>query len=237
MLCRMLSATKVAGAPDSHFHQPSLTDWLGAYDLTGSGFASRRDTLEAVFSAAMARGKGKTDIFGLRMQRGSFAFFIEQLTTLFPGGFSDVERIGAAFGRTLFIHLHRADVLGQAISRLRAEQTGLWHVRADGSDLERLPPTRVTGYDPDAIVAHMCEIAALNDAWKQWFDLNAIAPLVINYDALSHHPQTSLAEILEALGLDATIAQSVAPQTAKLADETSQDWRARFLKDRPGSFD
>lgn len=228
MLCQLLAATKMAGRPASLFHNPTLDAWLGYYGLEDAAFASRQDALEAIFSAAIACGKGETDIFGLRLQRGSFDFFMEQLGLRHPEVMGDQGRIEAEFGPTLFIHLSREDRLDQAISLLRAEQTGLWHLKADGTDLERQAPRRADGYDAEAIRAHIDELLKLDRAWEQWFEQQSIEPLNVSYETLSRKPQAILAEVLMALGLDASIAGNIAPQTKKLADKTSQAWRARF---------
>ncbi|MEM1273313.1 MAG: Stf0 family sulfotransferase [Pseudomonadota bacterium] len=228
MLCKLLEATGIAGRPNSHFHVPSLDRWLEDYGLVGADFSSQREALYAVFEAAIARGKNGSDVFGLRMQRASFSYFMDQLAILHPGDLTDAERIEAALGPTLFVHLSREDRLGQAISRLRAEQTGLWHLHADGTELERQRPQRADGYDRAAILAHMRMHMQLDAAWKAWFERERIAHLTVSYKALTANPHAVLADILSALGLDASVAQNVAPQTTKLADETSRRWRARF---------
>ncbi len=78
MLCRLLAATNIAGNPDSHFHSSSLDDWLDDYGLKQTDYASKEEGLRAIFKAALARGKGDTPIFALRMQRSSFDYFIQQ---------------------------------------------------------------------------------------------------------------------------------------------------------------
>ena len=125
MLCKLLAATKIAGNPGSHFHEPSIDAWLEHYDLDATEFTSRREVLDGILGAAKAHGKGETDVFGLRLQRGSFAFFMDQLQFMYPDSPSDEERIQKAFGPTLLIYLVRNDKLGQAISYIRAQQTGL----------------------------------------------------------------------------------------------------------------
>ncbi len=228
LLCKLLAAADVAGRPESHFHVPSLDRWLATYDLDEAEFASRKDAIQAVFKAARARGRGNTDIFGLRMQRGSFDYFLQQLELLLPGRMGDVERIEAAFGPTLFIHLSRSDRLDQAISLLRAEQTGLWHRRSDGTELERTGPPRDAHYDAEAIARHMRELSVLDEAWERWFEREALQPLRVRYDVLSDDPQKVLAKILSSLRLDPSIARFVETPTAKLADAENQQWRRRF---------
>ena len=228
LLCELLAATGVAGRPGSHFHAPSLDEWLKNYGLDEGRFASPREALRAVLDAAHARGTAGTGVFGLRMQRGSLDHFVQQLGALHPDRMSDVERIEAAFGPTAFIHLSRPDRLGQAISRVRAEQTGLWHRRADGTEMERLASPQEVRYDAGAIARHMAELAALDRAWEDWFAQQALKPLRIGYEALSRDPRSVLAGLLGALGLDRAHAQGIEPPTAKLADATSQEWRAWF---------
>ncbi|MFX0547146.1 Stf0 family sulfotransferase [Roseovarius sp. S1116L3] len=228
LLCRLLSGTGIAGNPDSHFHSPSLDDWLDDYGLKLANYATKNDCLRAVFESALHRGKGDTDIFGLRMQIGSFGKFTQQLRLLLPGRMSDADRIEDAFGPTLCIHLSRSDGLGQAISRVRAEQKGQWHRNADGSDLERLAPPQEARYDANAIERHMTALAAMDAAWEGWSKREAINPLRITYDALSKDPQKVLAQVLSALKLDPSNAQSVETPTAKLADALNHAWRERF---------
>ncbi|MHA3913468.1 Stf0 family sulfotransferase [Halovulum sp. GXIMD14793] len=228
MLCKLLAATKVAGNPGSLFHKPSVDAWLRYYDLETATFTSRRETLDAIVRAAIARGKGETDVFGLRLQRGSFAFFMEQLSYMHSDCRTDLERIEATFGPTLFIYLNRDDKIDQAISCIRAEQTGLWHRNADGSDLEVQDVKREDGYDPDAIRAQVSEFVEFDKAWRSWFEEQSIEPLEVSYDALAREPQKVLASILDALGADASVADNIPVQTAKIADETNRKWRARF---------
>lgn len=228
LLCGLLAATNTAGNPDSHFHSMSLDKWLDDYGLNESDFTSNEEALRAVFKAALARGKGNTDLFGLRMQHGSFDHFIQQLELLLPGAMSDAERIKKAIGSTLYIHLSRPDRLDQAISYVRAEQSGLWHRSSDGTELERLAPPQDARYDAGAIKLHMAALAALDAAWEQWFEREAIEPLRISYNALSKNPKWVLAQVLSALHLDPIQAKSVETPTAKLADALSREWRDRF---------
>ncbi|MEO0697815.1 MAG: Stf0 family sulfotransferase [Pseudomonadota bacterium] len=228
MLCKLLAQTKVAGNPGSLFHKPSIDAWLDYYDLDTAEFTTRRELLNGIFEAAKSRGKGETEVFGCRLQRGSFAFFIDQLRFMYPGHTSDVGRIQAAFGPTQFIFLSRGDKLDQAISYIRAEQTGLWHRRADGSDLERQETRREEGYDPDAIRSQMAEFIEFDVAWRSWFEEQSVVPLEVSYERLSREPQKQLKRILDALGAEGAIASTISTPTAKLADQINRQWRERF---------
>lgn len=233
MLCKLLAATRIAGNPGSHFHEPSINAWLGYYDLEGQSFSSNQDTLAAVFTAAFEVGKGEADIFGLRLQRDSFPYFMDQLKLLHPASSSDRQRIEAAFGKTQFIYLKREDHLDQAISRLRAQQTGLWHLKADGSDLERKEPELAIGYERHKIDVYVQQAIAQNEEWTRWFAEQSIAPHVVTYAELSRNPQAALSRFLAHIGLDTSAADTVPAQTRKLADETNLAWRSRFIAEAP----
>jgi len=235
LLCRLLSATGRAGKPDSHFHEPSLASWLEDYELARENFATDLDTLRAVFDAARRRGTGGTGIFGLRLQRKSFDFFMQQAAILHPGPMTDRERFEAAFGPTLFIHLTRASKLDQAVSCVKAMQTGLWHRAPDGTEIERLSAPREPFYDAEAIASHVAEFTAFDAAWNAWFEREGLQPLRLTYDELSRDPTAVLASVLHALGLDPALARDVALPVARLADATNRDWKERFLAEQNGS--
>ncbi len=147
LLCGLLKATQRCGLPDSHFHEPSLQAWLGYYDLEDVAFATRADAVGAVVKAARAYGQDGTDMFGLRLQRQSAAFFFDQLAHLHPQLTGDAARIDAAFGRTAYLYLTRDNKLDQAISYVKATQSGLWHRAPDGTEVERLSAHRDPVYD------------------------------------------------------------------------------------------
>lgn len=232
LLCKLLGATKKAGAPDSHFHTPSLATWLKTYKLDNKAFASELDTLQAIFAAALQRGTADTGMFGLRMQRGSFKFFMQQLANLYPDETNDVARIEAAFGKTLFIHLTRPDKLDQAISLVKATQTGLWHQAADGSELQRLSAPQEPFYDSAEIARQIAELSALELEWLNWFEQEDLHPLQISYDELSSNPAGKLEAVLDALGLDRDFSRGIKPPVKKLADSTNLDWADRYRGER-----
>ncbi|OLP45641.1 Stf0 family sulfotransferase [Rhizobium oryziradicis] len=228
LLCKLLAATGVSGNPGSYFHRPDLSDWMADCNLMPDPSLSEAEMLEAIFRAVQAKGSLDTGMFGLRLQRHSFEFFMEKLRVLHPGHDSDLQRLEAAFGRTLFIHLSRLDKVEQAVSCVKAEQTGLWHVAPDGTELERVAPVKEPVYDAAEIRATYDRFTDFDLGWKDWFEAQGIEPLRITYTTLSEDPVGCLRMILEALGVDADAANGVVPGVAKLADATNRDWVMRF---------
>ena len=228
LLCKLLAATGVAGHPESWFYSPSVTDWLEELGVWPQPDASELEVLDAVFRAAMEKGSAGKGPFGLRQQGESFPYLLEKLAVLFPDGTSGGGRFHRMFGRTLFIHLTRSDKVEQAVSYLKAEQSGLWHVAPDGSELERVAPHRDPTYDQERLRAIVAMLEDYDRVWNDWFTSEQIAPFRIPYDDLAADPVGTLRHTLEALGLDPAAATGVRPGVRKLADSSSTDWVRRF---------
>jgi LPS sulfotransferase NodH len=229
----MLSNTGMAGIPDSHFHDPSLAKWLGYYRLSPDEYTTQRDALNAVFTAAYEHGKGDTDVFGLRLQRHSFDYFMHQLGILHPEMPLEKSRLQSVFGKTLIIHLTRENKLEQAISYVKATQTGLWHAAPDGTELERLSAPKKPAYDAQAIAKQLSEFRTMDNEWRSWFATEQIKPLSVTYEELSSAPQATLARILKRLCLDYVPSSKNGLPVAKLADATNQEWFDRFTSEIP----
>ena len=198
LLCKLLAATGKSGMPDSHFHAPSVSKWLGYWDLSREQFSSQRKALKAAFDAARAIGTGNTGIFGLRLQRHSCDYFFQQLAILHQNYANDKQRIEAAFSNTLFIHLTRENKLDQAISYIKATQSGLWHRAPDGTELERLSAPQIPFYDANAIAQQLARLTKFDEEWKAWFKKEKIEPVEITYEELSSRSAKTLAHILQA---------------------------------------
>jgi len=228
LLCKLLAATGVAGNPASYFHEPSVASWASELGIVPEPWWGERETLAGVFRAAIAEGNGGTDVSGIRLQRHSFNFFHEKLALLYPGEHADLARLRRAFGSTLFIHLRRRDKVEQAVSYLKAHQTGLWHVALDGSELERLAPPGEPVYDADELRKHVETMTGYDRDWNAWFQREGIEPMCVDYDALAAAPVRTVKEILGRLGRDRAAADGIVPGVRKLADSESRDWVARY---------
>ncbi len=206
---------------------------MAYYDLDRSAFPDTKSTLRAIFAEAIHQRKAATDIFGLRLQGKSRAFFLQQLRSLYPTAGDDLARLKATFGEVCFVYLNRRNKLEQAISIVKAEQTGLWHRNADGTELERLTPPADPVYDPIAIARYMAELEEGDAAWRDWFAAQQITPHIIHYEQLENDPIGALTDVLYLLGIDPARGAEFTPATDKLADSTNREWARRFLADHP----
>ena len=189
---------------------------------------------QSYLDAVVTYGTGGTGLFGMRLMWESLRDLSIRLEALFPGTTSDSARFQSAFGLPVYLHLSRDDKVAQAVSRWKAEQTGLWHVDADGNERERLKPGQTPSYDSNELSRLVTELEDHDAAWANWFARQGVVPVSISYEMLSSHPQATLALILSALGQDKKIAETVEPRTIKLADNESREWADRFRAERLG---
>jgi len=234
LLCNLLAQTTIAGYPESFFHRTSISSWLDAFELTASVNSIEADTLRIIVQAAIAKGRRDTGMFGLRLQRSSAEFLFQKLGILNPECLNDADRCHSAFGQTAFVYLTRLNKIEQAVSLVKAQQTGLWHIASNGSELERQSPPCAPVYNSDSIMARVKELTDYDRQWENWFVSERLNPVRITYEDLSEWPRKSLARVLESIGLDAGVASGIVPGVGKLANDVNHEWAARFQSEYPG---
>lgn len=231
LLCDLLASTKRTGAPHSFYRRQDIAAWAEEWGLPDRGTMSELDFNVAYLNAATAAGKGGTGIFGLRLMRENLDELSAILDRIHPGLPSDKARFERAFGRVLYMHLSREDKLAQAVSLIKAEQTGLWHVAPDGTEIERVGPPGEPHYDFQRIKDEVGELEAYDTAWNMWFARQEITPLRIGYERLASNPAAILISICEALGVQPPSVDDIRPGVAKLSDATSFEWMRRYRLD------
>jgi trehalose 2-sulfotransferase len=228
LLCNLLSSTPSAGNPDSYFGRAFMADWAREWNLPDPASTGEDDFSRIYLAAAIRAGKGGTAKFGLRLMRENLEELIAILSRIFPGPASDKARLENAFGRLLYVHLSRDDKLAQAISYIKAQQTGLWHIAPDGTEIERLAPPQEPRYDFTRIRDEVARLEGHDAAWNSWFAAQGITPLRVVYEELEADPAAALQRICEALGIPAPQSHEVRPGVARLSDATSEDWARRY---------
>ena len=173
-------------------------------------------------------GQNQTGVFGMRMMWESMGYCMSSLDRLYPDQDTDHERLSAAFATSSFIHLERKDKVAQAVSRLRAEQTGLWHIHSDGSERERLSAPNEPVYSKELIDTYIDESEQHHAKWRNWFQEQRVSPFELSYEDLSENPVQAVTNILTFLKLDTSVAESLQPRTAKLGNNQSEKWIARY---------
>ncbi len=229
LLCRLLAGTGAAGCPASFLRRESIAEHAADWGIPLPSGPDEAGFDRAYLAAMRREGSGDTGIFGLRLMWGSVADAARRLGGVSPADFP--SRFEAAFGPTLYIHLSRLNKLAQAISLVRAEQSGLWHRAPDGSVIEGVEEPCAVTFDGARIAAREKELVAHDAAWTNFFRSAGIEPRRLTYEALTADPRRALAGILTALGRDPHIAETAIVGTARMADRISLLWAERLRRE------
>jgi LPS sulfotransferase NodH len=176
--------------------------------------------------AAIEAGQTANGVFAARIMWGTMDELTGKLRSDCPAlPDRDVDLLSTVFGRTSYLYLWRDDVVRQAVSWLRAEQTGFWH--DIGGPEEPQAPDREPQYDGAKIGRLVHTIGEHNAAWRDWF-AEGIQPHPVRYEDLDADPAGVTREILGYLGLEPTVGYEVTAPNRRLADELTEEWVGRY---------
>ncbi|GAA3203329.1 Stf0 family sulfotransferase [Nonomuraea helvata] len=226
LLLGLLESTRVAGRPQAYFREPDESLWAGRWGLPGT--AGYDDFVRA----ALAAGRTGNGVFGAKLMWGTLDHVVARLGVVHPDlAGRDLPLLERAFGRTRFVYLRRDDVLAQAVSWLRAEQTGAWYVGVDGETDDAERSGREPGYDADGIRALIEQIGEHNAAWEEWFASQGVRPYTVRYEDLDADLAGVTRGILGFLGLDLPEGHTVEPRHHRQADDLNAAWIERYRRE------
>ena len=223
LLCGLLDSTGVAGHPESWFRRQGERELAARWGVAdpSQGALGYADYLRA----AVAAGSTANGVFAARIMWGTMDEVTAHLAPAYPGqAGSDSGLLTAALGRTRFVYLRRGDVVAQAVSLLRAEQTGVWSETADERQVLRGEP----GFDFGQVRERVQQIEDHNAAWRAWFAAEGIQPYPVLYEELDADPVRITAGILGFLELDLPAGRQLTVRHRRLADELSAQWIERY---------
>src|SRR3954465_13234856 len=105
LLCRMLSATNVAGAPNSYFLRADI--WADRWGVPHPNGIEVAEFDRAYLSAMLREGRAGAGVFALRIMWPSMPDALRRLRRIHPSSGNDLAQLTSAFGPILFIHLSR----------------------------------------------------------------------------------------------------------------------------------
>jgi len=224
LLCGLLACAGVAGHPQSYFRRQGLQEYAAEWGVPRSsdgGFAYA-DYLQA----ALAAGRTENGVFAARIMWETLEEVLGGLRAMSPGlPGGAVSLLERALGHTRFVYLRREDVVAQAVSLLRAEQTNVWH---DPVQATRPEPEHEAQFDFDEVHRRVQVINQHNAAWQEWFSSAGIEPFPVRYEELAVDPVGTSRRILDFLDLEVPSGRELAMQHRRLADELSGQWIARY---------
>lgn len=232
LLCGLLDSTGVAGHPESFFRQPDEQAWATRWGIAGpseDGFS-----YDDYVRAALAAGRTENGVFAARIMWGTLDEVVWKLAGVYPDlAGRDVDLLHRAFGHTRYVYLRRADVVAQAVSWLRAEQTSVWFEIFQAA---RKAPEREPHFDFEQIDRLIRLIDEHNAAWQEWFALAGIRPHSVLYEELAAGPVAVTRGILHFLGIELPACRDIVAQHRRLADAVNTRWIDQYRAQALGSL-
>jgi len=206
LLCQYLSGTGVLGNPLEYFNGS------GRRLL---GYPEYPDDPSRQIDWILAEGATPNGIYGLKIFPAQVELIEKSIrwTELLPN---------LRFGL-----LKRRDILGQALSAVRALQTEQWR--------SSMPARGPTIYDSAQIYERLQFAARDYARWDIFFARKAVAPTIIVYEDLLADPQSAVDQVAGLFGLRGQArAASERIDLEIQRDATTEEWRARFLDEYSG---
>ena len=134
------------------------------------------------------------------------------------------------FGPTRYIWSRREDKVKQAISFVKAKQTGLF----THQQLESITPDEAAlEFDFDAVDELVQRFENEEKEWETFFSINKIKPLTVTYEEFAPNYDSTIENALRHIGVYEKGMEIPQPKrNKKLADKTSKAWRQLYLDER-----
>jgi LPS sulfotransferase NodH len=196
-LCQLLTSTGRLGSPDEYFNQPQMSQAMQQHRIT-----QEQDYVQHILTTTST----PNGVCGIKLATDAFARLRsachDQLAELSPK----------------YIWLQRRDVLRQAISLYRAQETGVWHWPAGESR-----PTADAAFDADRIRECEMQIAAANEEWSGWFAAAKVEPLQLWYEDVALSPPAAIRAIADSVNVQCG-AQDIVSHLNVLRDARTEAW-------------
>ena len=211
-----LERTGVAGRPTEYFNRRFQPELFGRFGVETQG---------AFLEAVTRQTATPNGVFGVKMMLDDDVKpFFGGLRRV-HGPLSDAELVRAAFPDLRFVYLTRRDKVRQAVSFVRAQQTGVWERYSDETEAKN-PQLE---FDFAALNRTVHDLALREARWQDLFDALGVSPYTVVYEDYVRAPEAAVREILDFLGLEPPADWSLPELTMeRLADEVSDDWAERY---------
>lgn len=129
-----------------------------------------------------------------------------------------------------WIHIQRRDLVAQAVSYVKANQSGVFAISGRGPRF-----SSPVHYDDEALVEAFHRVRDGARHWSGFFARSGITPLEVTYEALDADYEATIAWVLSELGFpDVDVPSAI---HVRQADEVNAAWAARFRSLHPELLD
>jgi trehalose 2-sulfotransferase len=203
LLCELLAATGLAGAPAEFFHPDKMALLERRWGV---------DTLADYLRELLARKTSPNGVFGTKAHWGQYKPLFGDSN---PGEIMPNPRV---------VLITRRDRLRQAVSWVRALQTLKW-TNTDGPRVER-PAV----YDHEQISQKLGRIDREEESWESLCERHGLVPHRVVYEDFVEAQEQTVRAVLDRLGIEAPADLHLPPPVLdRQADEQSEQWVERYL--------
>jgi LPS sulfotransferase NodH len=203
-LSRLLRSTGMLGRPTEYFNPMAVREVLGAVDFP--------DDPEAQLARLPELASTPNGVYGLK---------------LFSSDFDRIKstRWAARLPGLAFVYLERQDLLGQAISLVRADQTKQWVSRREAQG----DPV----YDRVVINDTLVSLVRASTRWRFYFARNGLPVLNLVYENVVQSPESAVEAVGRLVGLaePPKIDWDEAKGLDVQRDAINEEWRGRFVSE------
>lgn len=223
LLCEVLRQTGLAGRPTEYFRQGFMLSLSRRWGIS---------SFNGYLNKVLELGTTPNSVFGMKVHMNQFCPLLDALQQI-PEyqELTASQLLSSVFPNLSYIWLTRRDKVRQAVSYLKADQTGIWQLTDQIPVPADEPGKNTLRFDGEEIDRHLRLIEEQESAWQDYFEAHAIKPLMVTYEELTQTNAATACQVLEYLHIPKPAHLVIAePRTKRQADALSQEWVERYLQ-------
>ena len=222
LLCRLLTATGLAGFPEEYLRHDRIEPWLKRLGVTG---ISVQDYLREIEK----RRTTSNGVFGIKIHYRDYVRFF---------GSEEARKNGETWiKQQAVIFVRRKDKLSQAISFYKAVESNIWSIESADQDalntqdiVEQVSkPVRDYVFSPVKISRYLNELIEEDELWRQFLSTHPNGYLEVWYEDLIENPEITVRNIFTALNINTDHLPPVVSTTKCQADDMNRILKEKFI--------
>lgn len=230
LLAEALQISALAGRPDEYF----ITNKYGQLQNEHGHIADLygKKSLEEFRELVLSLGSTPNGVFGIIIQWDYLHHVFNNFRSLPQyGHLDDKALLDAVFYQPKFIWLQRRNKVNQAVSWIKAEQTGFWRHEKGSQETEQ--PVNPLTFNFFLIEENIERFEKAEKAWGEFFARYRIDPFVVVYEDLVHSFEATSLALLDFLNISRPSHIDYTQRTfQKQADDVNKAWAKRYLWER-----
>ena len=200
--------SKVAGAPLEYFTTYQLKNFAERWGYFNEHTQGFELSITRYIDKLKRYRTTSNGVFGLKAHYSQFFAFIHHYAT----DNTAIEAFTSIIEQAKFIYLYRQDRLRQAISYLKALQTGQW------------------SSEQPILAAARYNYTAEEEGWERFFNENKLHPLKITYEHFIQAQPETLLTILAFIGIDTQDIKISCSTMKKQANQENEKWVTAYYQ-------